>query len=209
MKREHEILTDTPLPSGYTRLNYIESTGTQYIDTLMSVNPSSSFDFDIEYVSGNYGDTNYFGCEDYSNLFLRIYWRTNLSPQRLGCLFCDNNNIKGYFQTNDFTGRHLWHLESNNISFDGIAVMSDNLITKSTSLNVFLFASNVNGAVRHYSKAKLRYSKGIDDNIHKEFVPSLRISDNKPGLYDINGSICPLTGTPFYINAGTGEFLYA
>ena len=34
MKREHNITTETPvLPDGYTELQYIEGTGTQYIDT--------------------------------------------------------------------------------------------------------------------------------------------------------------------------------
>ena len=40
-----------------------------------------------------------------------------------------------------------------------------------------------------------------------KFVPCIRKSDNKPGLYDLCGSICPLTGNSFYINAGTGEFV--
>lgn len=33
--------------------------------------------------------------------------------------------------------------------------------------------------------------------------------NSKPGLYDLLGSICPITGTPFYVNNGSGEFLYA
>lgn len=31
-------------------------------------------------------------------------------------------------------------------------------------------------------------------------------SDGVIGMYDLAGSICPLTGTPFYINSGTGTF---
>lgn len=36
------------------------------------------------------------------------------------------------------------------------------------------------------------------------FVPCVLTADSKPGLYDLCGSICPLTNSPFYINAGTG-----
>lgn len=38
-------------------------------------------------------------------------------------------------------------------------------------------------------------------------VPCVRKSDQKPGMYDLCGSICPLTNSPFYINAGTGDFI--
>ena len=41
----------------------------------------------------------------------------------------------------------------------------------------------------------------------RNFIHCIRKSDSKPGLYDLCKSICPLTGTPFYINAGTGEFV--
>ena len=40
-------------------------------------------------------------------------------------------------------------------------------------------------------------------------APAVRISDSKPGLYDLCRSICPLTNSPFYVNAGTGDFTWA
>lgn len=45
------------------------------------------------------------------------------------------------------------------------------------------------------------------DSFKCDLVPCYRKSDNKPGMYDLCNSICPLTNSPFYINAGTGEFL--
>lgn len=201
MKRLHNIITETPLPSGYTRLQYIESTGTQYIDTGISPNPSSVFDIDFQYVSGNYGDTNYFGCEDYNSIYCRIYWRTNLNPQYIGSLYCDNNNIQGWRQSSGYTNRHLWHIESNNMQCDGITVLTTNTVTHSTNLHFILFASNMNGNIRNYSKARLYFFEGKDSNLHKIMIPALRTADNTPGLYD-------LVNNQFYTNAGTGEFLY-
>lgn len=201
MRREHNITTETPLPSGYTRMNYIESTGNQYINTGMSPNPSSVFDIDLQYVSGSYGDTNYFGCENGSTLYFRIYWRTNLSPQLLGCLYCDNNNLKGYRQSTGFTDRHTWHFDASTIKFDGETVETT-AVTHSLNLNVILFASNMNGSIRNYSKARLYYFEGKDSNLHKIMIPALRTQDNKPGLYDIINNV-------FYVNSGTGEFQYA
>lgn len=40
------------------------------------------------------------------------------------------------------------------------------------------------------------------DILVREFIPALRVSDSKPGLYDTVNSV-------FYTNAGSGEFLYA
>jgi len=51
-------------------------------------------------------------------------------------------------------------------------------------------------------------AKFYDGNVlMRHFVPCVRESDGKPGMYDLCGSICPLTDSPFYTNAGTGEFL--
>ena len=199
MRREHN--TQNILPSGYRQLEYIESTGTQYIDTGMSPNPTSVFDIDFQYTSGNYGDVNYFGCEDYNSIYCRIYWRTNLNPQYIGVLYSDNNNIQGWRQSSGYTDRHLWHLESNNMQFDDVIVLTTNTVTHSTNLHFILFASNINGSIRNHSKARLYYFEGQDSNIHKKLIPALRIADTKPGLYDI-------VNNQFYTNNGTGEFLY-
>lgn len=61
-----------------------------------------------------------------------------------------------------------------------------------------------------YWSAAGRYYRFITyngNNVLTNYVPCYRKSDNKPGMYDLCGSICRLTNSPFYINAGTGEFL--
>lgn len=49
-----------------------------------------------------------------------------------------------------------------------------------------------------------KYFEG--ETIMKDLVPCYSKSDGVIGMYDLCGSICPLTNTPFYINAGTGSF---
>ena len=39
------------------------------------------------------------------------------------------------------------------------------------------------------------------DVLVRDYVPCVRIIDSKPGMYDLCGSTCPLTDTPFYVNA--------
>lgn len=57
---------------------------------------------------------------------------------------------------------------------------------------------------------KIKYWRLTRDGILvRSLVPCIRLPDGKPGMYDACGSICPLTGTPFYINSGTGaDFKY-
>lgn len=38
----------------------------------------------------------------------------------------------------------------------------------------------------------------------RNYTPAVRVSDNAVGLYDLCGSTCRLTGTPFYVNANNG-----
>lgn len=39
----------------------------------------------------------------------------------------------------------------------------------------------------------------------RHFIPCRRKADNEYGLYDLCGSICPITNTPFYVDAGNGS----
>lgn len=52
------------------------------------------------------------------------------------------------------------------------------------------------------------WSQMFDENgvLVRDYVACVRISDGKPGLYDLTGSICPLTNTPLYVSASGGEF---
>ena len=39
----------------------------------------------------------------------------------------------------------------------------------------------------------------------RHFIPCRRKADNEYGLYDLCGSICSITNTPFYVDAGNGS----
>jgi len=51
----------------------------------------------------------------------------------------------------------------------------------------------------------LYYAKVWHDGVLvRDYVPCVREADGKPGMYDMCGSVCSATGTPFYVNGGTG-----
>lgn len=197
-RRHYKVSGGGVLPAGYAECEWIESTGTQYIDTGVKGNILTGLEFtfaktaDISsydaYIGGKLDD---FTFARYSRLgvYLRIHTK-EISTK--------------YDQITDFStlsiknGIATYHSKTYSYNYDVIQSASDNIHL----CNV----SNLSRPSKIKIKKLLMY--GVQDTIERDTIPALRLSDNKPGLYDLCGSICPLTGTPFYINAGTGEFLY-
>ena len=64
------------------------------------------------------------------------------------------------------------------------------------------------GKADYLFKGRFYYLRFFDHTgtIVRSFIPCYRKSDGEVGLYDFCGSICPQTGTPFYINLGENTF---
>lgn len=207
MRRQYEVMQEASvLPSGYRRLNYIECSGSQCINTGVIPNPNLVWELDARWVEFN--DNNCFGYEawggaDDNKVIIRINFNIN---RILSIVF--GNLPNGYVQYNlndaDDTVRHIVYVENGKQSIDGVEVMHATMTGTGTK-NVMLFAvGHENGSKQYWCKrARLYHSWMKNGDVPvRNFVPALRLSDNKPGLYDtVNGV--------FYTNAGTGEFLYA
>ncbi len=201
MRREHGIMSiPSPLPQGYSPLQYIQGTGTQYIDT------------------GVYGTT------DTQRIVIDVAWDDYSSWQAMG--FANSNNglvIRlgnivgtGLFFTAQMTGTWVnvpcnvsagddWHefdIQSGSQKFDS-SQLSTNTIG-GWNRNFYLFALNASWTSGSaFCKCKIKACKiYINGSLAHDYYPALRTSDSKPGLYDIIES-------NFKTNAGTGEFLYA
>lgn len=76
---------------------------------------------------------------------------------------------------------------------------------------MYLFQLNNKGVVNNGFKGRIYYCQIWNDGVLvRDMIPVVRISDNKPGMWDLCGSVCTLTGTSFYIKAGgSGDFSYA
>jgi len=190
------------LPAGYQEVEYIESTGTQYIDT--GVYLPHKADFNIYYknkisgVGGNVG----FGYYDYNGFtFEEQGWR---NPIARNILIFGKNWSDGYSFPKGFydTVRHI-ELVGNNLYVDGELFSTYERIEDKIASNSLLL-----GAYR--SQSGIGYNSGIimgkmqfsyDNEILFNGIPCYRKSDNKPGLYDT-------VTKEFYTNQGSGEFLY-
>ncbi len=195
------------LPSEYTRLNYIESTGTQYIDTGYVPNANTVWTFDL--MIRSYGTAH------------AIRQGRHGSGQRLSIYnsYIYNGNKVAELAIGGYEQRSPSLTESKRYSVtldipNHTGIISDygtwnfTPITWSNSQTLLLFKRNV-GTYIDGDGGFVQYSHIVSENgvEVQHFVPAHRNADGVVGMYDLCGTICPLTGTPFYTNAGTGTFL--
>ena len=189
----------------YIRLEYIESTGTQYIDT--GFKPNQNTRFLIEYSLATTQEetkgiaaarTEYsvaqFGILMGQNSF-RSDYGNGTAEIKYGASFSNyvNSKVKADFNKNITT----WYNSQNDI----IQQLSHSVQTFQTSVSLYIFALNDAGTANVQPNSKV-YSFQLYDNdvLIRNFIPARRPADNAIGMYDT------VTGT-FFENAGTGEFI--
>ena len=201
---------DTPvrLPNEYQEVEYIESTGTQYIDTGVAPTNKTNIKLDIEFISGESDKWIPLIAErtkvsDYSGFsaMFGIWINSNTKEIALNYVDTDTAGITG---TNG-DGRHIYSNTENKFYLDNTLIKTLSTSSFTSTINLYVFAlnesivSSTNIETRNCT-AKLYELKIYDDNILiRDFVPCYRKSDNEIGLYDLVNNV-------FYTNAGTGVF---
>lgn len=184
------------LPSAYQEVEYIESTGTQYIDTEVTPDNStglkvvfsdlavasrdfnfigsrlqSSSRFMINYTDGNFG----YGWDS--------YYTTNESI---------NASVKNTAELNFYNNR--------NFIANGNTLANLSTISISNMPTIYIFGqhiSNSNNLLYSYKVYECEITQ--DDLLIRKFIPCYRKSDNVIGLYETINDV-------FYTNQGTGVF---
>lgn len=173
-------------PLGYKRVEYLESTGTQYIDT--GIKPTISQKYEIKYsVSDITTNQVIFGTRT-SGIF-----QTSTNQIYLNI----NDNKKRFFAGNIVTENDI---QINIIQTDIFTANSGNYDSTGTK-NFFIFALNNIDTPAALVTARI-YSFKIYDNdvLVRDYIPVLN-ENNVAGLYD-------LVNKQFYGNSGTGSFQY-
>ena len=180
------------LPDGYTELEYIESTGTQYIDTEFKPNQNTrvagvfkTIDIDIPYF--------WWGARTSSETM-------NFCTLRVGSgIRSDYGESKVKVLSSPSTEKVLID-QSKNICTYATTSINNEISTFVSQYSLFLFAANTGGSAGYFGHHKM-YSCQIYDNSNliRNFIPCINPTGSA-GLYDvINGK--------FYGNAGTGVFI--
>lgn len=180
------------LPSGYKRLEYIQSSGTQYIDTLVAHSASSHIVLNADVVYNTVSATNQImgfsgnrGCG--IGLSRSSWWEASSIPAAtVGTRYSIEWGVNGT----------SWHRSVNGVSASG------SRSTTAFTSNLFLFAalSSVDSTtIGYHCSCKLYGAKiTVDGNTVRDYVPCINAS-GECGLYDKANAV-------FYGNAGTGTF---
>lgn len=177
-----------PLPEGYMQLEYIQSSGSQYINTGVLVSEKTGLLFEYQQ-----------------------------NPETVGCICgCDQgwmnsgiiivNNIISFGGTSSGAAlglndgvKHQISLQNGVFKKDGAVIFTGSGVF-SSSVPFCLFALNRNGALQEYSSVTMWSFKIYNaDECVRNYMPCKNPS-GEIGMYD-------LVNNQFYENAGTGEFI--
>ena len=172
----------------YIPIEYLESTGTQYIDTGFMPTNNTSVEFEYAFSVAPSSDKVIFGS------------RTNND--------WNNSDDQFYVACKNFsTGLYLYSGETK-FTIQSIIVLNtfykhtvDNSVaTENGTRPMYLYAFNNKGDLSGLSQIKIKYLKIYDNNmLIRDFIPVLD-EDGTPCMYDrVEGK--------FYYNQGTGDFI--
>ncbi len=184
------------IPSEYTMLSYIESTGTQYIDTGIYPKSTTKVEVDFALTSTTTSGGNGWGSSSYQESFL---WGS------FGNKFSTYLSSTWEYQTTNIaldTNKHKFELQSGSQKFDGVEFGTSTIGNTATSnQTMYLFAGKVEwqNSPEYFIKERIYEVKIYEENtLMRHFVPVIN-SSNQVGLYDL------ITET-FYTNKGSGSF---
>lgn len=179
------------IPTAYQEVEYIQSSGSQYIDTTVSGGSSSAYE-----IKFNPLGTTATAYEQYfagaRNAFPKLH--CNSSTQTIFCSTSGNDAFLAHLANVDMV-----------VSYDGAEVYLDgNQVVATTSTgwgNMTWYVFNAHGESQYKSSMRLYYLKMYKDgSLVRDFSPCYRVSDNIAGLWD-------RVGKTFYTNIGTGSFV--
>lgn len=171
-------LLSRSLPEGYTKLAYIQSSGTQYIDSGLIVNKSDSYEYTI---TGHFSNNAYGGANGYMQFQSGI---TGGVKAEIKVVYTGGTYDEKVYVNGTLNSSNNWS------SYNGVNVKIG--ILKMGDIN--------NGWFSGEAQIGKLYSLRIKNasTTVRDFIPCTNPS-GVVGLYD-------LVGKQFYGNAGTGAF---
>ena len=187
--------------NGYTKLSYIESTGTQYINT--GVVAKQNTGFEIEFITNNTLSTSNYGCifgarQASLNNDFQLTTYSSSSAYKGTLRFGNQSYNAGLTSATEKQHASLRNkvFESNSNSPTKVDA------TFETPVPITIFGLNQNGSNIQSGSVKLYSLKIYEGNtLIRDFVPARNKSTSVLGLYE-------LVQNTFYTNNGSGTFSY-
>ena len=199
------------VPEEYQKVEYLESTGTQYLISNIPVQSPIQIETNIMFTAnGDFatccagyetidGKVRIGGCGYYHNQIQCYYGNYYLSQSII-------TNNKYHIKYIASEGTQTVKLNETIVSQTKYSHTAAMLPIDSTKINFYIFAegrvkSDGSTNVLFYNKSKI-YSLKVGNNTTTlgNFIPCRRKSDDKPGMYDT-------VSQTFFTNQGTGEFI--
>lgn len=185
-----QMTINNPIPVEYQLVDYLESSGTQYIKTIYTPNINHTITSVMAVTSG--ASNGYSGC---SNVNSRCFWGILATA---GLIIANSSGSWAYLSLPFNAIKRTFVLSPTVVSIDSTTTANYNTYP---NLPIYLFSRNNNNTASDYAYFKLESFIVTDEN--NDYVvrmyPVYRVADNKPGMYDIVNNV-------FYTNQGTGEF---
>ena len=186
------------LPEGYTELEYLESTGTQYIDTGFIPNQDTRVETKINTSVVNASKFIFGSRIDITTDAYTVFMRNNF---QIVSSYNNSNNVESGFTYSLETDIFI-NYNKNNLYINDILYTNHTYANFQCPGNMFIFSTNTNGSFDSQAYiGKIYYFKIYDNNILvRNMIPAQRNSDNVLGLYDTVNNV-------FYTNSGTQDFI--
>lgn len=194
------------LPTGYTRVEYISASGSQYIATGVPARQQLKMEADFQYTGSS--EATVLGGTGASNSVIYL----GINP---------GSSFKSYYfnwagswvdvKNRDLTERHrvVVSLESGNILIteDGTSIYtSSSTLSGTTAANdLTIFARNGSQYKFVGNLYRLRLWDWLDNgNLIRDYIPAIRDSDDAVGLYElVQGQFCENAGSGTLTSGGT------
>ena len=192
---------DILIKAGYIKLEYIESTGTQYIMT--DIVPSDDMGVMLKVSSMDINnDLIYLGSKGSGNT---RFWIGNSGvlggSVYYGWNFYTASENRPVITANTINEIKMNYLNDRQNIFNNVVKEYILETLGNNPYPIAVFGGNSAGTVSYKSKIRLYELKVSKANeIKYNFIPCMRKSDDVIGLYDIVNNV-------FYTNSGTGEFV--
>lgn len=177
------------LPIGYTELDYIECTGTQYIDSGFILNQDSRIVCEFMYKGGAgvYGARNTVSSNNFSMRVISGKWQMGYG-----------DGVTSGTIPSDTTNWHVADHNKNRLFIDG-ELAAERTYEEFTPNKAAAIGAIRAGSV-YYGDGRYRTCQMYDDGVLvRDFRPCIS-PDGEIGMYDVVNST-------FHGNAGTGEFV--
>ena len=193
VKSVKERIMKNGLPEGYTRLECLQSTGVQYIDTGFYGTLNTKIEARVYSQKASSSDSGYCIAGDFTTSTKAITMPFNFTSDGLYSRFGDKAITSGIQQV---AGTYTFAVDKAGYYVNGTKIANFNATTDFTTTGAIMLLG-FTGLGRNYLIGKIYYCKIWDnDTLVRDFVPALDPSD-KPCMYDL------VSKQPFY-NLGTG-----